>query len=54
MTSQALSGMNDFIFSQILGESVDWIKYLAKNPARESEITVYLATGRYVLAAIDT
>jgi hypothetical protein len=40
-----LGNMNEFIFSQILGESVDWIKYLAKNPVRESETTVYLATG---------
>jgi hypothetical protein len=40
-----LGDMNDFIFSQILGESVEWIKYLTKNPAQESEITVYLATG---------
>jgi len=40
-----LGNMKDFIFSQILSESVDWIKYLAKNPGRESGLTAYLATG---------
>jgi len=39
-----LGNMKDFIFSQVLGESVDWIKYLAKNPGREIRLTAYLAT----------
>jgi len=40
-----LGNMKDFIFSQVLGESVDWIKYLAKNPGRKSGLTAFLATG---------
>jgi len=40
-----LGNMKDFIFSQIFSESVDWIKYLAKNPGRESGLTAYLTTG---------
>jgi len=40
-----LGNMKDFIFSQILSESVDWIKYLAKTPGRESGLTAYLAIG---------
>jgi len=40
-----LGNMKDFIFSQILSESVDWIKYLTKIPRRESGLTAYLAIG---------
>jgi len=40
-----LRNMKDFIFLQILSESVDWIKYLAKIPRRESGLTAYLAIG---------
>ena len=39
------SPLGNMNFSQILSESVDWIKYLAKNPGRESGLTAYLATG---------
>jgi len=37
--------MKNFIFPQIISESVDWIKYLAKNPGRENGLTAYLDTG---------
>ena len=37
-----LGNMKDFTFLQILGKSVDWIEYLAKEP---QTVKAYLASG---------